>query len=65
MERGVAESLMKILAGGVRKAGGAARLLAAREARTKMVGNNEAAERTEIPGLVFSQEQATERSKHI
>lgn len=56
---------MKILAGGVRKAGGAARLLAAREARTKMVGNNEAAERTEIPGLVFSQEQATERSKHI
>lgn len=63
----MAESLMKILAGGVRKAGGggAARLLAAREARTKMVGNNEAAERTEIPGLVFSQEQATERSKHI
>lgn len=57
---------MKILAGGVRKAGGgAARLLAAREARTKMVGNNEAAERTEIPGLAFSQEQATERSKHI
>lgn len=49
---GVAESLMKILAGGVRKAGekGVARLLAAREARTKMAGNNEAAERTEIPG---------------
>lgn len=39
------------------KSGAARSFLLGREARTKMAGNNEAAERTEIPALGFPQER--------
>lgn len=55
---------MKILAGGVRKAGHS-RLLAAREARTKMAGDNEAAERPEIHGPCLGGRTTADFEAHI